>query len=1177
MRFKLSYTLTALSIFIDAAGAQECSPGLTGSASASDPFWMANPGLHVEGKSAYNLGSRCSAMSKRHTVLLEMELRMTPLLSTEPLVMVAAADQDANLLLSRLQLYTSPPANTRVTKPIVPYYFTSLVGDAKNKPILIADANFVGVAVIDANPYVDGAQNPDGTGVNWWLNQNNFFRSVRNFVIDVRAMSPDKVATGIHWQVGQATSLINIDFKMVRATDIPSTKHQGLFAENGSGGFMSDLTFDGGAFGMWISNQQFTIRNVKITNAATAIYEQWNWGFTWQNIDISNCLVGFDLHTGGLTLDTQSAGGVLIVDSWIKNVLVGVRMSTNQTNSLAGSVILDNVQFSNIFSANIQDKNGVVLAASSAAIPQWFQGNVYLGLTKTYTRGALATTGNRPTNLINAFGAYFSKSRPQYQDYRDIQVLNIMSLGSLGAAGDGVKDDTVALNTFLSKYSGCAILFIDAGTYLVTDTIFVPPGTILVGQMFSVIMGSGPKFADQKNPRPLVQVGNPGDTGAVEISDMVISTTGGSAGAIGIQWNIKTSSQGAAGMWDVHVRLGGTKGTNINAANCPTSSKDTSKCASAFLGFHITSSGSGYFENVWVWNADHDLDDPAETKLNVYSGRGVLVESTGPVWLVGTASEHHVIYQYAFNKARNIWAGLIQTETLYFQPTPSTFIPFSINPTYGDPPGPIRNAWGLVITLSSNIFVYGGGLYSFFQTYSQACVPSRNCQDSMVLVDRKSASLFLYQITTAGSTNMISYANASIAKQADNINGFASTLTFWEAPLTVPQGTCGIATRQIDPYDDSDIAARQFNPKFPPQNYDYFTSNPSRIDVELMVGALDEGTGLRARRQNCVFYVNQQEMEDSNPDLGRRRAIEFAALMNAAHPVTSTPFVTPAAPFAEAGINPVFVDDVYDNAAAFTDTEDPMRSANAGGWRRDWFRITSAHFAMLCTGTVYLIVEDLPRERSHELRHLGVNPTILEVRPRDVGTAVSGINDIRTIPVHRYRGDPPSDPNTTPPRDEDAVIIDECAQIDPDASVSKWAAFPDVGGDVAPFKEGTCSMHIKQYSGGVIFENPNPLLPYSVEVTIFDNLNTHKIGVLAKTDTPVDMKSKLDSLFTIKVVTDGDYLQFTLGSLQFRSNDGSCNVGGWDRGQNRQMDCGFPCVWGGEDSTDRSIFGLFYA
>ncbi|KAJ7239628.1 hypothetical protein C8J57DRAFT_1086227 [Mycena rebaudengoi] len=77
-----------------------------------------------------------------------------------------------------------------------------------------------------------------------------------------------------------------------------------------------------------------------------------------------------------------------------------------------------------------------------------------------------------------------------------------------------------------------------------------------------------------------------------------------------------------------------------------------------------------------IYYVDHDLDDPAESKLNVFSGRGVLVESTGPVWLVGTVSEHHVIYQYAFNKARDIWAGLIQTETPYFQPTPKPPTPF---------------------------------------------------------------------------------------------------------------------------------------------------------------------------------------------------------------------------------------------------------------------------------------------------------------------------------------------------------------------------------------------------------------------------------------------------------------------------------------------------------------------
>lgn len=40
---------------------------------------------------------------------------------------------------------------------------------------------------------------------------------------------------GLHWQVSQATSLYNIRVEM--STD-PATNHQGMFMENGSGGFM---------------------------------------------------------------------------------------------------------------------------------------------------------------------------------------------------------------------------------------------------------------------------------------------------------------------------------------------------------------------------------------------------------------------------------------------------------------------------------------------------------------------------------------------------------------------------------------------------------------------------------------------------------------------------------------------------------------------------------------------------------------------------------------------------------------------------------------------------------------------------------------------------------------------------------------------------------------------------
>ncbi|KAJ7079288.1 pectin lyase fold/virulence factor [Mycena belliarum] len=920
-----------------------------------------------------------------------------------------------------------------------------------------------------------------------------------------------------------------------------------------------------------LSNQQFTIRNVKITNAATAIYQLWNWGFTWQNIQISNCGVGFDLNTGGLTLATQSAGGILLVDSSIKNTGIGIRMSSTQATSLGGSVILDNVAFSGITTANVQDKSGTLVAANAGGTAQWFQGNVYLGTSKRYLRGSYTPSGSRPNALIDSSGNFFTKSRPQYQDYQDIQFLSIMAIG-LGAAGDGVTDDTVAINTFLQKYSGCAILLFEAGTYLVTDTIFVPAGTKMIGGMFSVIMGTGANFADQKNPRPVIRVGNPGDEGAVEISDMVITTTGGSAGAIGIEWNVNEDSQGAAGMWDVHIRLGGAKGTNINSANCPTSSTDASKCASAFLGLHITPTGSGYFENVWVWNADHDLDDPAQTKINAFSGRGVLVESKkGPVWLVGTASEHHVIYQYAFKNAQNIYAGLIQTETPYFQPTPNPPAPFSLNSDYGDPDSIHNDAWGLIITKSYSVYVYGAGFYSFFQTYSQDCVPNRNCQDSMVLVDQASSGIYIYQLTTAGSTNMLSYPNVSIAQQADNINGFASTLTLWEAPTSnVPQGECGSTqatlVQAIPRRPAAGLFARQS------EDFNYYSLNHAKIATDLMVGDLD-GDGNRKPRQNCIFYVNQQNVDPDDPNYAKNRAIQFADLMNAQNP----------------GGDYHTLYDVYDTAAAFSYTDNPMMSAFSSGNLRNWFEDTSQSFAEHCSGHIYLIVDAEPQEIwpgsiwiTHEwpaIQESGLATQVTEIRPEDVGRAVADNGRTRYIRNYPYRGGQP--PGATPPRDGQTSEFDDCVIVDPAVSNAKWAKVVDVSGDYTPFKEGHCTMHVHQWynanAGGGPFGDPNYQATYSIEVTMYDDGPTHKIGYVARKDAPYDMVSKLDQVFHVNPVEDGDYIEFTLGSTKWRNDDGSCQVGKYDHGADRQMDCGFTCTWLGGDSTDRTPLGLFLA
>lgn len=120
--------------------------------------------------------------------------------------------------------------------------------------------------------------------------------------------------------------------------------------------------------------------------------------------------------------------------------------------------------------------------------------------------------------------------------------------------------------------------------------------------------------------------------------------------------------------------------------------------------------------------------------MSVYVARGLLVESQAATWLYGTSSEHCVYYQYNFHNARNIYAGMVQTESPYYQPNPRPPAPFELDvgalpgdPDYnckgGDFDG-CDSSWAVIITRGKNIFISGAGLYSWFDTYAQDCSKS---------------------------------------------------------------------------------------------------------------------------------------------------------------------------------------------------------------------------------------------------------------------------------------------------------------------------------------------------------------------------------------------------------------------------------------------------------------------
>ena len=673
-----------------------------------------------------------------------------------------------------------PSGTYMISNSIVDYYNTMLIGNPNDLPTLKATAGFNnnnGGWMIDGDPYYTANLN--------WVSTNVFLRQVRNFNIDMTNVAANKNMAGIHWPTAQATSLQNIVFQMSAAS---GTQHVGIFIESGSAGFISDLIFNGGLVGANVGNQQFTMRNLTFNNAVTAINQLWDWSFTYKSISINNCQIGIDLSAGGSS--AQNVGSILFVDSSISNTGIGVKTAYTSSSqpATAGSLILENVVLNNVQTA-VQNNGATALNGGSTTIAGWGQGHRYTPNGPSSFSGTI-TPNSRPAGLLSG-NKYYERSKPQYNG---LPVSSFKSARSAGAKGDGNTDDTTALqNVINSAASAGQVVFIDAGTYKITKTITIPPGAKIVGEAFPVLMSSGSFFNDMNNPQPVIKVGSSsGQAGQVEWSDCLVSTQGAQAGAILIEWNLAAPGGSPSGMWDVHTRVGGFAGSNLQVAQCaktPGNGNVNTNCIAAFQLMHVTSGATNlYLENNWLWTADHDFDSSDNSQITIYSGRGLSIESTnGNIWLSGTGVEHNVYYQYQLAHTKNIYMGFIQTETPYYQPTPNALQPFTPVASRYDPDfasscsgqsGNCAAAWGLRILDSSAVYVYGAGLYSFFNDYDTTCSNqggSENCQQNIFSIE-SSSDVHVYNLATIGAQNMITEDGNSLAKYSDNINVFPEVI-----------------------------------------------------------------------------------------------------------------------------------------------------------------------------------------------------------------------------------------------------------------------------------------------------------------------------------------------------------------------------------------------------------------
>jgi len=262
--------------------------------------------------------------------------------------------------------------------------------------------------------------------------------------------------------------------------------------------------------------------------------------------------------------------------SLVKDINSGVLDSYPDNFTILGDMLyfttFDTVSGSALWQSNGTSEGRVIDSGANATNVAWlanFGSTLYWGTSGAgdkvnlwrsdgTTDGStiLAAWSERPENIV--FPA-------------DAGVLNVKDFG---AKGDGVTDDTAAIQAALNAYpNGQRIIYLPNGTYLVSDTLSWPAGTpgtgndykntILQGQSergaIIKLKDSATGFVDTATPKAVVFTGPaPAQRFGNSIRNLTVDTGVGNAGAIGVQFN--ASNQGS--MRQVTIRSGDGQGIN---------------------------------------------------------------------------------------------------------------------------------------------------------------------------------------------------------------------------------------------------------------------------------------------------------------------------------------------------------------------------------------------------------------------------------------------------------------------------------------------------------------------------------------------------------------------------------------------------------------------------------------
>lgn len=526
-----------------------------------------------------------------------------------------------------------PEGTYTISKTIYIPAAIRLIGYGRQRPIIILKRSSPGFQ--EEGPKDKGRAKymfwftssiPDSSGIHD-AGAGTFYSALSNIDLKIEDGNPAAVALRTHFAQHSFVSHCNIDIGKGKA---------GLFD---AGNMLEDVKFFGGRYGIYttkaspgwqimtldtyfegqqitaIKTQQagFTIVRMQVKSCPAVIQVDANY---WEKLFLENCR--FENISGpAITIsDEDNANMQLnIKDLVCRNtpVLVHYPKADSQTKAPASTYEVKRLTYG--------------LQMDDIDKPAHFTATVDIAPLKTFLPGGT-------TDI------------PQLPPVKDW-----INLKTQGAKGDGITDDTRAIQAAIDKYP---VIYVPQGSYRITGTIKLKPNTILIGlhplATNFALKENAPKFSGFGPPQPILESSQ---GGANIITGIGLYAGESNYRAVACKW-----TAGERSMIDDVKFIGGhgTMRPGLKVAwkwENPQATRpydgSTQTWDTQYWSLWVTGNGGGIFKNIW--------------SASTFATSGFYADNTSTRGRIYALSvEHHVRNEVRFNKVSNWNVYALQLE-----------------------------------------------------------------------------------------------------------------------------------------------------------------------------------------------------------------------------------------------------------------------------------------------------------------------------------------------------------------------------------------------------------------------------------------------------------------------------------------------------------------------------------